>query len=217
GSPDPSVPVDHFSARWTGQVQAQYSQTYTFYTESDDGVRLWVNGQLLIDNWTDHAPTENSATIALVAGQKYDIKMEYYENGGGAVGQLLSSRPSTPQQAVPTSQLYAANSAVVGTGTGLTGQYYSDTDMQNLVVTRTDPTVNFIWPNDTAPVAGLPADNWSVKWTGQVQAQYSEPYTFTTVSDDGVRLYVNGQLAINDWTYHGATTDTSAPIQLVAG
>jgi hypothetical protein len=110
-----------------------------------------------------------------------------------------------------------AQTAVVGNGTGLAGQYYSDTNLQNLVLTRTDPTVNFTWPNDTAPVAGLPADNWSVKWTGQVQAQYSQAYTFTTVSDDGVRLYVNGQLVINDWTYHGATTDNSAPIQLVAG
>jgi fibronectin type 3 domain-containing protein len=110
GSPDPSVPADHFSARWTGQVQAQFSETYTFYTESDDGVRLWVNGQLIIDNWTDHAPTENRAAIALLAGQKYDIKMEFYENGGGATAQLLWSSPSTAQQAVPTSQLYVADS-----------------------------------------------------------------------------------------------------------
>jgi hypothetical protein len=108
-------------------------------------------------------------------------------------------------------------SAVVGTGTGLTGQYYSDTNLQNFVVTRTDSTVNFTWPNDTAPVSGLPADNWSVKWTGQVQAQFSEAYTFTTVSDDGVRLYINGTLVINDWTYHAATNDNSAPIQLTAG
>jgi hypothetical protein len=124
GSPDPSVPVDHFSARWTGQVQAQYSETYTFYTESDDGVRLWVNGQLLVDNWTDHAPTENSGTIALVGGQKYDIKMEYYENGGGAVAQLLWSSASTAKQAVPTSQLYVAGGLNFANGfagaTGLT-------------------------------------------------------------------------------------------------
>jgi hypothetical protein len=108
GSPDPSVPVDHFSARWTGQVQAQFSETYTFYTDSDDGVRLWVNGVQLVNNWTDHANTENSGTVALVAGQKYDIKMEYYENGGQAVAKLLWSSPSTAKQAVPTSQLYAA-------------------------------------------------------------------------------------------------------------
>jgi hypothetical protein len=109
GSPDPSIPADHFSARWTGQVQAQFSETYTFYTNSDDGVRLWVNGVQLVNNWTDHANTQNSGTIALVAGQKYAIKMEYYENAGQAVAKLLWSSPSTPKAAIPTKQLYVAS------------------------------------------------------------------------------------------------------------
>ena len=74
-------------------MQAQFSQTYTFYTTSDDGVRLWVNGQPLIDNWTDHAATENSGTIALTAGQRYDVEMEFYENGGVATAKLLMERP----------------------------------------------------------------------------------------------------------------------------
>jgi hypothetical protein len=108
GSPDPSMGADSFSVRWTGQVQAQFGETYTFYTTSDDGVRLWVNGVPLVNNWTDHAPTENSGTIALAAGQKVDVKMEYYENGGGAVAKLLWSSPSTPKQVVPMSQLYPA-------------------------------------------------------------------------------------------------------------
>ena len=72
--------------------------TYTFYTLSDDGVRLWVNGALVVNNWTDHAPTENSGTIALTAGQRYDIRMEYYENGGGAVARLLWSAPASPRR-----------------------------------------------------------------------------------------------------------------------
>jgi len=50
GTPDSSLGVDTFTTRWTGKVEPQYSQTYTFYTQTDDGVRLWVNGQLLIDN-----------------------------------------------------------------------------------------------------------------------------------------------------------------------
>ena len=70
GSPSPSIAPDTFTARWLGQVQPQFSEVYTFYTQSDDGVRLWVNGQLLVDNWTNHATTENSGTIALAAGQK---------------------------------------------------------------------------------------------------------------------------------------------------
>ncbi len=107
GSPDPSLGVDTFSVRWTGRVEPLFSETYTFYTESDDGVRLWINGQLVIDNWTDHAPTENSGVIALAAGSKYDLQMDFYENGGGAVARLLWSSASTPKQVVPQGQLYA--------------------------------------------------------------------------------------------------------------
>ena len=73
--------VDTFSARWTGELETQFSGTYTFYTTSDDGVRLWVNGQQVINNWTNHAPTENSGTISLSAGQRYSIRLEYYEAG----------------------------------------------------------------------------------------------------------------------------------------
>jgi len=110
GSPDPSLPVDHFSVRWAGQVQAQYSETYTFFTESDDGVRLWVNGQKLIDNWTDHGQTENSGSIALARGQKYDITLEYYESTGLAVCELLWSSASQNKQVIPQTQLYPSTS-----------------------------------------------------------------------------------------------------------
>lgn len=107
-SPHASIGADTFSARWSGQVQGQFSETYTFYTTSDDGVRLWVNGQLLVDQWNDHAPTEHSGTVALVAGQKYNILIEYYENGGGALAKLNWSSASTAKTVVPTTQLYPA-------------------------------------------------------------------------------------------------------------
>jgi DNA-binding beta-propeller fold protein YncE/fibronectin type 3 domain-containing protein len=106
GSPDPAIGVDTFSVRWTGQVQPVYSQTYTFYTTSDDGVRLWINGSLIIDNWTDHPPTENSGTITLSAGARYSVQMDFYENGGGAVARLSWSSPSQVKEIIPQSQLF---------------------------------------------------------------------------------------------------------------
>jgi glucose/arabinose dehydrogenase len=108
GSPAAQIGADTFSVRWTGQVQASFSQTYTFYTQSDDGVRLWVNNVQVINNWTDHGLTENSGTIALTAGQRYDIRMEFYENGGLATARLLWSSPSTPKAAIPQTSLYPA-------------------------------------------------------------------------------------------------------------
>jgi hypothetical protein len=109
GSPDPSIDPETFSVRWTGQVQPQFSETYTLYTVSDDGVRLTVNGQVVVDNLTIHPATEDSGTITLAAGQKYDIRLEYYENTFDAVIQLLWSSPSQAKEVVPRSQLFPAN------------------------------------------------------------------------------------------------------------
>ncbi len=106
GSPYLFIGSNTFSARWTGFVQPLYSQTYTFYTTSDDGVRLWVNGQQIINNWVSHSSTENSGTITLVAGVKYTIRMDYYENTGSAVAKLSWSSASTPKAIIPQKQLY---------------------------------------------------------------------------------------------------------------
>lgn len=106
-TPDPRIGSETFSVRWTGQIQPQFSQNYTFYTLSDDGVRLWVNNQLVIDNWTDHSLTENSGSISLTAGQKYFIKMEFYDNCCDATAQLFWSSSSTPKQIIPQSQLFS--------------------------------------------------------------------------------------------------------------
>lgn len=105
GAPLASFGADTFSVRWTGEVVPQFSETYRFYTSSDDGVRLWVNNQQVVNNWTDHGTTENSGTIALVAGRAYAIRMEYYEAGGLAVARLSWSSASRPKQIIPQSRL----------------------------------------------------------------------------------------------------------------
>jgi hypothetical protein len=107
GSPGTGVNADNFSVRWNGQVTAPSTGSYRFRTNSDDGVRLYVNGVLVINNWTDHAPTDNtSGSISLVAGTKYNVLMEYYERGGGATAKLLWLRPGQfSYVAIPISQL----------------------------------------------------------------------------------------------------------------
>jgi hypothetical protein len=75
---------------------------------SDDGARLWVNGQALVNSWWDQPPTEHSGTMTLNAGQKVDVKMEYYENGEGAVAKLLWSGPGISKQPIPSDRLYPA-------------------------------------------------------------------------------------------------------------
>lgn len=102
--------ADTASVRWTGYVKANYSQTYTFYTYSDDGARLYVNGQTVVNSWVDQGPTERSGTIALTAGEWYPITVEYYENGGGATMILRYSSASESKKVIPSSNLATASS-----------------------------------------------------------------------------------------------------------
>jgi PA14 domain/Ricin-type beta-trefoil lectin domain len=116
GAPGTGIGVDRFSTRWTGQVQAPLTGSYQFQTNSDDGVRVSLNGQQIVNNWTDHGPTINtSAAISLSAGIKYNITVEYYENTGGAVASLSWKLPgSTSFGIVPADRLFAGSAPVVG-------------------------------------------------------------------------------------------------------
>ena len=104
-APVSGIAGDTFTARWTGQVEAPASGAYTFYTQSDDGVRLRVNGQTLIDRLVPQSMTEHSGVIELEAGQEYEIGLDYFERYGSATVKLLWSSASTPKQVIPSENL----------------------------------------------------------------------------------------------------------------
>jgi MSHA biogenesis protein MshQ len=94
GSPAAGIGADTFSIRWEGYVTAVEGGAYRFRTVSDDGVRLWVNGQLVIDDWSgDGRRSNTTGAINLAAGQTVSIRMEYFENTGRALASLQWRRP----------------------------------------------------------------------------------------------------------------------------
>jgi len=330
GNPAPGIGSDDFAVRWDGMVEAPQTGAYIFSTQSDDGVRLWINGALVIDNWTLHGPTWNdSALINLVAGQRYVVRMEMFERGGGAVARLYWRKPSdisagTPRNVVPQQYLFSQvtptvlavvqsctdlntlsvsfsrpmqggngqssaerkqnydvsgtapnginvtdavlepdgqtvtltlNKALIagnsytlevedvvasdgvlidpnptlftftaGVGNGLMASFWNFDVAGNgnafpsgpAAVVRQEAQVDFDWGN-ASPSAGVGADSFAVRWEGFVEAPSTGNYTFWTQSDDGVRLWVNGNLVIDNWTLHSATWNSAAPVALQAG
>ncbi len=106
GSPSPLIAGDTFSVRWTGFITPEFNEAYTLYTSSDDGIRLKLNGVTVINNFTDHAPTQNTYTTGVLsAGTAYPIQIDYYENGGGALAKLSWSSASLAKQIVPQARL----------------------------------------------------------------------------------------------------------------
>ena len=108
-NPIPNAGV--YSVRWVGQVEPQYSETYTFDAYTDDGVKLWVNDQLIINNWIAKGASDTLGSITLQAGARYDIRMDYFQGGGGADAQLSWYSPSQSKQIIPANRLFPTNTA----------------------------------------------------------------------------------------------------------
>jgi len=100
------VNAQYFSVRWTGRLFVQYGGTYTLYSTSDDGQRLYIDGNPVINDWTNHGMTTRTATVDFEACTFHDIVVEYYENTGGAGIFLEWSSASLPRQLIPQPNLY---------------------------------------------------------------------------------------------------------------
>lgn len=97
----------NFSVRWSGFIKSEFSEEYTFYARRDDGIRVWINGELIINKWFDHAEREYTGIALLPAGQKVPIVVEYYQNQGVAIADLSWSSASTPKEIIPQTALYS--------------------------------------------------------------------------------------------------------------
>lgn len=186
GSPDSSVPADRFSARWTRYLDLE-AGTYRFSATSDDGMRVYVNGQLLIDDWSDHSARTVSADKALSGGHHL-VVVEYYENTVDAVARLMWALATPPI-------------------TKWRGEYFNNKTLSGQpALVRDDAQINFGWGTGS-PASGITADNFSVRWTRSLDLA-AATYRFTLTVDDGARLWVNGHLLIDTWKVQAPHTYT---------
>jgi len=133
-------PTQNLSIRWTGFVKPLYTEACTFYANTSNGVRLWINDSLLIDQWNSSSTTEYSANISLAAGQQYSVRVEYHCcNNPHAV--LSWSSASQPKQVIPTQNLYPAEFCdSVGGIDLLQGLPYTSTLVDNMYGWKRTPT-----------------------------------------------------------------------------
>jgi hypothetical protein len=183
-SPEPSMPADNFSIRWTRSLDFA-AGTWRFSTATDDGVRLYVDGQLVIDHWVDQGTTQWTADVQLTAGT-HMVVMEFYDGRWDAVARLAYGQVDT---SIPTDSWK--------------GEYFPNQDLTGRpVMVRADSSINFDWGMD-GPSSGLPVDGFSVRWSKTLSLSAAN-YKFATTTDDGVRLYVDGTLVIDHWTAQAA-------------
>jgi hypothetical protein len=175
-SPAAGIPSENWSARWTRNWVFEEGN-YRFNLLVDDGARLWVGNSLLVDVWQDGAARELNANLYLRG--EVPIRLEYYNHLGEGRVRLNWERVTQ----------YA----------DWKGSYFPVGDLSGLPrFERNDPVIDFNWGSGS-PRSDIPADNFSVRWSRRLNLGQSGTYRFQVVSDDGVRLWVDGRLIVDAW------------------
>ncbi len=191
-SPGSQVKSDEFSARWTRVIYLN-AGTYRFSATMDDGMRVWIDDALVIDSWTDSQVHTEIADLAMTGGE-HDVKIEYYEAGGKAVAKFswapIASLPA------PSADHWQ-------------GQYFNNMTLSGApVFVRADPEIDFNWKLGS-PWPTVNNEQFSARWTRSAAANAGN-YQFDVQTDDGVRLWVNGQLLIDQWHTNQAANYSAA-------
>jgi glucose/arabinose dehydrogenase len=202
GAPGDGVPADNFSVRWTKSLDVAEDATYKFTATADDGVRLYVDGEKVLDKWVPQSRTTYTVNHQLTAGE-HEIVLEYFEATVDAVAKLSYERtaeppPPPPPPPEPFAAEYFDNSMLLGAP----------------VVTRSDDTIDFDWA-EGSPDPLIPTNLFSARWT-RTKDYADGTYRFSVTGDDGIRVLVDGTEVVNGWFYQGPTT-YSADVHLTEG
>lgn len=218
GRPGTCVGVDQFSVRWD-RTMTFVGGSYRFYVRVDDGVRMYVDGSPVLDEWRTQPETAYQVDVVLTPGD-HTVTLLYYEDTGVATIQfsfvrLGAASPGTPVATVVPTAVAAPVSVE------WYGEYFNGTGLSGMpAATRWDGAIGFEWGTG-APIAGVAPDKFSVRWTRTAQF-YSDNYALCAMADDGVRLYLDGVLVLDEWhanngvAYCGQTDVTAGVHQLRA-
>jgi hypothetical protein len=198
GSPAVGIAPNRFVAQWTKSVVLS-AGVYRFTGGRDDGMRVFLDGTPLLDQWTFGNDTYQVDRV--VTGGPHELRVDYFEAGGGARAEFTYERKGDVTDGDDAE--YAA-------------EYFANRDLEGTpVLTRTEHGVDFTWGGGS-PGDGVPADDFSARWTRMITLDQEGALEFTVTSDDGFRLLVDDQLVMDHWTLQGTTTYTAVR-QLGAG
>ena len=188
GSPDSVIPKDEFSVRWTGKLVPSISGVYRIGASTDDGVRLWIDGKLVIERWFDRGATLDDITMNLEAGRSYDLRMDYYENSGWCRAALVWRRMTgaDPAQIAAVETVRKSDVAIVAVGI-VEGEGYDRThlelpgaqeDLIQAVAATGKPTIVVIYSGNAVTMA-----NWIDNVGSVVEAWYPGEEGGTALAD----------------------------------
>lgn len=193
-APAAGLPADSFSVRWTRTLRFDAGD-YRFYARSDDGVRIWLDNWLVVDQWNDGGAGLRTGDFQGIGAGDHTLRIEYYEGQGDAFATIWWER--------------------TGPITDWKGEYFNNTNLDDVaVLVRNDRDINFSWDNGS-PAPQINSDYFSARWTRKLSFN-DGLYRFSVRADDGVRVWINGQPVIDQW--HDSKSQTyTADVPLAKG
>lgn len=195
GTPAAGLPTDGFSVRWS-RLTYFTEGTYRFFATSDDGVRVWLSGEIIIDQWHPSPGDTYLVERTLDAGVHL-LRVEYYEEGGGAQVRFWWEEQEP---------VYYPD---------WKGEYYANQSLDGApALVRNDEAIDFDW-DDGSPDESLPADNFSVRWKQEAYLE-AGTYRFGAKGDGYVCVWADGELIL-DGRLDGSVRDITADCTLAQG
>lgn len=218
GSPAAGVPADNWSAQWTAYVDFEPG-TYRFFTENDDGVRVFLGNKHIITDWNVGPARTNEAMVSLLGG-RYSMAVDFFDETGRALLRLGWQRTGPPKQGAADVTLIPIAPAPPppppAAQPAWSASYWNNIDLSGSpALVRSEPAINYDWGTGSPAPGVIGNDHFSARWT---RAMYFDAgsYRFATLSDDGIRVSISGNMIINNWSQHAVQTDT-ADVDLAAG
>lgn len=207
GAPEAGLPIDRFSVRWTGFLRPPDPGVYKLAFHSDDGAKVWLDERLILEG------RDRQEVNIDLGNRPHALCVEHSEDGGWGYISLHWLPPrATAETVIPPEAFYVdlesatrARFGRVGTrtpalpkGTGVQLEVFAGERFQKPLGRRTERQID--WVGDHAALGiGWPADHFSSRWTTWLKAPKPGAYKLTVLSDDGVRLWLDKRLLIDDW------------------
>jgi len=218
GPPHPDLKADDFAVRWTGWLRPPAPGEYRLVAVSDDGLRVFLDDRAVIDDW-GAGPIRRRETNVTLSNKPHALRVEYRDHKDVSAVSLRWVRPSGPPAAepVPPQCLFCVREtadqaevklppprrlpAALGPNAGLDAEYSSGTNFERSIDRRVEPRIDHLWGLDK-PLERLPADTYSVRWTGRLTPLLPGKYKIVAYSDEGLRVWIDEKPIIDNWKRH---------------
>jgi hypothetical protein len=212
GAPAPGISSEHFSVRWTRSLELADDGAYQFCAMADDGVRIWVDNVLVLDEWHGNNGVAHCGSQRVLFKGAHDVRVEYYDDGGNALIYVwweevepLSPYIATVDPSTTPVTVASLSADAPAPFDGWYGEYFGNRSLAGKPdKVRLDPWIGFEWGTGSPFSSGASSEQFSIRWRRSARFEQGD-HRFCAMADDGVRIWVDDALVVDEWHDNNGT------------